>query len=98
MQFNHDREIIEFQNNIDLLKSKGYNVIAVTQMCFEDVYVFETNEEATKAYNKFERDEDGDWIGEIVGWWYGKDEFIQSVKEYETDFSESNVLIHWLNK
>ena len=56
-----------------------------------------TEEEAKKAYQQFERDENEKLIGDISGWWYGKEDFIKTVKEYETENDEySKVLIHWL--
>jgi hypothetical protein len=97
MEFNHTRPLSDFQDDIDKLKASGYNPIAVSQMFFEDTFVFETNEEATKAYRQFERDGKEVWVGEIVGWWYGKEDFEKTVKEYETKNDEySKVLIYWL--
>lgn len=96
MEYNHDRPVSDFKEDIDKLKSKGFNPIAVTQMYLEDTYVFETNEEATKAYHLFERDENNDWIGEMFGWWYGREEFMKTVEEYENNDDNLKVLIHWL--
>ena len=97
MKLNHNRPLSDFQSDIDKLKANGYNPIAVSQMYFEDTFVFETNEEATKAYRQFERDEKEEWIGEIVGWWHGKEDFEKVVKEYETENDGySKVLVHWL--
>lgn len=97
MKFDHNRSLSEFQDDIDKLKANGYNPIAVSQMYFEDTFVFETEEEATKAYRQFERDEKEKWIGEIVGWWYGKEDFEKIVKEYETENDGySKVLTHYL--
>ena len=97
MKFNHDRMLSDFQSNIDKLKENGYNPIAVSQMYFEDTFVFETEEEAKKAYQQFEIDENEKWIGDISGWWYGKEDFIKTVKEYESENDGySKVLIHWL--
>jgi len=93
--YNHDRPLSDFQDNIDTLKANGFNPIAVSQMTLEDVYVFETKEEALEGYIRFERDENKNWIGAIVGWWYGKEDFLNAVKEYE-EKSEIKVLIHWL--
>ena len=97
MKFNHDRMLSEFQSDIDKLKENGFNPIAVSQMYFEDTFVFETEEEAKKAYQQFEIDENEKWIGDISGWWYGKEDFIKTVKEYESENDGySKVLIHWL--
>lgn len=97
MKFNHDRTLSDFQSNIDKLKENGFNPIAVSQMYFEDTFVFETEEEAKKAFQQFEIDENEKWIGDISGWWYGKEDFLKTVKEYETENDGySKVLIHWL--
>ncbi len=93
MRYNHDKTISDFQKEIDKLRANGYNPIAVSQMYLEDVFVFETDEEATNAYRQFERDEE--WIGNIDGWWFSKEEFTQEVNKYETDNNGySKVLIH----
>ena len=97
MKFNHNRPLSDFQNDINKLKANGYNPIAISQISFEDTFVFETKEEATKAYRQFERDEEEKWIGEIVGWWCSKEDFEKTVKEYETENDGySKVLTHWL--
>ena len=92
---NHNKELEHFQEDIDLLVSNGYKPIAVTQIYMEDAFVFETAEEAKKAYHQFERSITGKWIGEIAGWWYGKELFLETVKEYEEEYKET-VLIYWL--
>jgi cobalamin biosynthesis Co2+ chelatase CbiK len=97
MKFNHNRPLSDFQSDIDKLKANGYKPIAVSQMYLEDTFVFETKNEATRAYRQFERDEKEEWIGEIVGWWYSKEDFEKTVKEYETENDGySKVLVHWL--
>ena len=97
MKYNHDRPLSDFQDDIDKLKANGYNPIAVSQMYFEDTFVFETKEEAIKAYHQFESDENEKWIGEIVGWWYGREDFEKTVNDYETENNGySKVLVHWL--
>jgi len=94
METNHNRPIEDFITEINLIKEKGYNPIAVTQIFFEDAYVFETHEEAMKAYKEFELDrKTQDDI--IVGFWYGKEEFLKEVNDYEKKL-ETKVLIHWL--
>ena len=77
------------------LQKAGYNPIALSEMTCEDVFVFETAEEAKKAYHEFERSEDGIWKGDIAGWWYGRENFLKEVEWYEKKF-ETKVLIQWL--
>jgi len=55
IHYNHDRPLESFQRDIDKLRQAGYNPIAVTQMLFEDTFVFETSEEAKRAYEQFEQ-------------------------------------------
>lgn len=70
------------KENIKLIISKGYKLIGYTQMYFEETYVFETEEDAIKAYNEFEQTTDGDWIGNIVGWWLSLEQYDNNIKEY----------------
>jgi hypothetical protein len=67
----------------------------------EHTFVFETEEEAYKAYIKLEnRGENKRSF--VVGWWYGKEDFLKEVKEREELFSEKHkdykVKIKWLKK
>jgi hypothetical protein len=97
MKYNHNRPLSDFQESIDILRKYGYKPIAVTQMQFEDTFVFETPEEALHAYNKFEKNPDMDSNDRLAGWWYGRTDFIQAVHEYENDeHTTSKVLIHWI--
>lgn len=93
--YNHETPLEYYKNNIDILKRHGFNCIGVSQMYLEDTYIFETKEEATKAYRQFERDENENWIGKIAGWWYSKEDFDSTVIEYEKEMN-TKVLIYWL--
>ena len=90
-----DRPLESFQKDIEMIKKKGFDPIAVAQMMYENYYVFETKHEALKAYSTFEVAKSGEWLGEIVGWWTSKDDFDKSVKIYE-EATSSEVLVHWL--
>lgn len=89
-KYNHNRPSSDFLADIDMLKSYGYNPIAVTQMMLEDTFVFETDEEAESAYQRFEA-----YVNRISGWWYGKNEFLEAVKEYQKE-NDVQVLVYWL--
>ncbi len=92
MKYNHNRPLSDFQDDIKKIESEGFKVIAVSQMMMEDTFVFETQDEADKAFKLFEQDNTT-----IVGWWYGKEDFIKAVEEYEKNNNGySKVLIHWL--
>jgi len=67
--------------------------IAVTQIYFEDTFVFKTLEEAIKAYAELEIEKEL-----ITGWFYEEDDFIREVNLYESQEDASKVLIYWLNK
>jgi hypothetical protein len=99
MYFNHNRELIEFEPQIKKIKDAGFNIIGVSQMYFEDCFIFNTTEEAEKAYRLFERDINEKWIGNIVGWWQSKESFEKSVYKYENykDYiDDCKVLTYWL--
>lgn len=104
MKYNHDRPLEDFENNLKFLHKAGFNPIAVTQMYFEDTYVFKTKKEANRAYKQFEKDlqfkkNSKNKKKRIVGWWYGKKDFLDEVKRYETDNNGySKVKVYWLDK
>ena len=92
IKYNHDRPLSSFKEDIKTIESEGFKVIAVTQMYFEDTFVFKTPEEVNKAYEIFEKNNP-----KICAWWYGKDDFIKAVKEYETESKGySKVKTYWL--
>lgn len=92
IKYNHDRSLSSFEEDIKLIESEGFKVIAVTQMYMEDTFVFETKEDANKAYEIFEKNN-----LRICAWWYGKDDFIKAVEEYERENNGySKVKIYWL--
>lgn len=63
------------------LKLNGFNPIMFTELMMEDTFVFETEDEANRAYRKFERDEKEEYIGKFDGWWYGIDDFNKQALE-----------------
>ena len=94
MKYNHDREVQNFQEQIEIIKNAGFKPIAVSQMYLEDTFVFEKSDEANKAYKQLEDCDDT----KVVGWWYGKEDFEKAVKEYETENDGySKVRAHWLD-
>jgi hypothetical protein len=98
IKYNHDRTLSDFQNSIDIIIKAGFKPIAVTQMYLEDTFVFKTSEEANKAYKTLERGDNEKFIGKVVGWWYGEDDFKKTVEEYETENNGySKVKIYYIN-
>lgn len=74
--YNHRRPLSDFTEQIKKIKEKGFNVIGVSQIYFEDTFIFKTKKEAKKAYRTLERDEK-----EVIGWWYSKEDFEKSVEQ-----------------
>lgn len=67
---------------INKIRAAGFKVIAYCVMLCEDTFVFETDEIAHAAYERFERNSIGE--DHISAWWYGKDNFFDKVApEYE---------------
>lgn len=89
MSFNHDKELSDFQAAIDIIRHHGFEPIAVTQMYFEQVFVFKTDSEAQMAYELLEVQ-----LEEITGCWYEKEDFISEVEQYEKN--GSMVKVFWL--
>lgn len=98
-KYNHDRPLEDFEEQIKILRESGFNPIGVSQMYFEDTFIFKTAKEAKEAYHVLERTEDDLWIGECVGWYYSKRDFMKEVKDYEKKIGDEEpvrVLVHWL--
>lgn len=91
IEYNHDKPLSYFINNIKIIKNNGFNIIGVSQLYFEDVYIFESNLDATGAYHKFESN-----TGGIIGWWYSKEDFLKEVEEYESHINSTKVKIYWI--
>lgn len=90
--YNHKRPLKSFSEFIKKLRENGHNPIAVTQMYCEETFVFGTEEEAKSALLLF-----NDSVDEChFGWWYGKDEFMRVVEEYEFVYPDTKILIYWL--
>lgn len=92
MGYNHNRPLESFQDDLEVIRQAGFKPIAVTQMYFEDTFVFETEEEANQAFTVLETSQN-----KVCGWWHGREDFLKSVKGYEEDAGyKVSVLIHWL--
>lgn len=95
VHYNHKRTLESFQRSLDIIRSNGFDPIGVSQIMLEDTFIFETDEEAEKAFNILEKE--GDPSGKkIVGWWYGKESFFEEKKRYEEQWEDTTVLVHWL--
>lgn len=97
MKYNHDRLLSDFDQQLSLIRDAGFKPIAVSQIYLEDTFVFKTPEEAESAYRILERDTKEKWIGKVVGWWHGEQDFKREVEKYERENDGySKVLVHWL--
>lgn len=97
VHYNHKRDLKSFEQELDLIRSNGFNPIGVSQMMMEDTFIFETDEEAEKAFELLEKNRRGKGSGKkVVGWWYGKDSFLKEKEKYENEYSDTTVLVHWL--
>ena len=98
-KYNHDRPLNDFEDQLKIIREHGFKPISVTQMELEDTFVFETKKEANKAFNELEVPKKYN----VVGWWFGKNDFMKAVRKYEkranTDRNDEFFLkmkIYWL--
>lgn len=90
---NHRRRLSTFNKSIGIIKDHGFYPIAVTQLYNEDTFVFKTSDEAIAAYESLENREDSI----LKAWWYGLEEFNETVSKYETRFPNTEVKVFWLD-
>lgn len=84
MKNNHKRPLSSFLPMVEKIREAGYNPIMVSQMALEDTFVFETAQEAEEAYRELELETEGE--DSVVGWYYGKANFLKEVNEYQKRF------------
>ena len=92
IRYNHNESFASFKLKVDLIKNAGFNIIGVSQLYFEVVYIFETQEEALKTFDFFEGHAENIII---VGWWYDKEQYLEEVALYE-NVSNYTVKTYWL--
>ena len=96
MKYNHDRPLSDFQEELTIIRNAGFNPIGVSQLYFEDTFIFETEEESKRAYRRLERDSEGRFLGDVVGWWHGEKDFKDAVRKYESENDGySKVRTYW---
>jgi hypothetical protein len=88
--YNHNRELSDFKEQLDIIKNSGFNPIGVTQMYFEDTFIFKTKKEAKLACKTLEKCTPS----KVIGWWYSKKNFMKEKELYESE--EIKMLIYWL--
>jgi hypothetical protein len=87
-RYNHNRDLESFSKEIDIVDTFGFDLRYVTQMNGYDVYVFDTQEIANEAMNLL-----GFELSVMNGYWYGKLEFLNALKDYERSNPEFKVRI-----
>jgi hypothetical protein len=94
-EFNHNRTLESFQEQLDIIIAAGFNPIGVSQLYLEDTFIFGTAEEALAAYEALEKYDGLETVEEkLQVWWYGKENFLKEVEDYEKEF-ESKVLYYF---
>jgi len=89
-----------------IIKLFGFKTIAYVspEYMIEHTFVFETEEEAYKAWQKLENRGENKRIL-VDGWWYGKEDFLKEVKKREEymrntfeKLKDYKIEIKWLKK
>lgn len=78
------------KSSIELLIDSGFNPIRYTVLYFEDTFVFETTEEAHRAYEKFEAGKHR----KIIGWWYSLADFKTTIDDYIKEIKGFPIIIN----
>lgn len=73
------------EKTVALIKEHGFNPVGTAYLFPEDVFIFETEEEAEQAYLKLEKE-----LKLTTGYWYGRQAFLDLV-ERQKDKSIFNV-------
>ena len=76
-----------------LFKLYGYKPLTMGTYFEEDTFIFETSEEAEKAGKFFEPEERVKFRPTMCGWWYGKKEFEEELREqHEKCVDDGNII------
>ena len=89
--WNHTRPLLDFEKQLKIIVDHGFKPIGVSQIMFEDTFVFETPEEAVEAANTLEFGA----MTVLQGWWYGREHYEEAVKLYENE-NNTKVKTYWL--
>lgn len=88
-------ELEMFERELKILNAEGYYPTAITTLFCELTFIFETAEEARTAFEKFEADNSRKREKKVIGWWYGKEQFLESKEQFEKDLGYP-IQIHYL--
>lgn len=90
--YNTDKSV-----SLKTIRDAGFNPIGITVMICEETFIFNTDEEAQKAFEYFEKNPVKDVI---QGWWYGLVDFELARQKYVLDMYEGieadAPTIYWL--
>ena len=89
-EYNHDRRLISFKDCIDRIRYYNNDLIGVSDIYDNDIFIFKTTEEAAAAKNNF-----SEHPGFINASWYSKEEFLILKKSFEE--SENKIVkVYWI--
>lgn len=86
--------------NINNIRKFGFKPIGFTVMMCENTFIFETEDEALRAYNKFETGKNktkGRRPLCIQGYWYSRRDFEAEYSEYKSQFPDCRDVV-WFEK
>jgi len=88
---NREKKLDKVANKFrEFFLTQGYNLIGFCNFLLENTFIFETSEEAKRAFEEFEKNKK-----EIFGWWYGKSNFANVRLHYESKYEE--VVVIWFD-
>lgn len=90
-KLNHPYPLNTFYGDMEVFKKYGFKPIGFSQMYLETTYIFETEEEANKAYNELEVDR-----GLVCGWFYSDIDFKKEKEKYEQEKHNTIVNVFYL--
>lgn len=92
-RLNIERDLDSFKTELDVIKNHGFNPIGVSQILWEDIYIFETQEETEKAYKTLECGENKHWTCPVEGMQYSKAKFLDVCIQHKKRYPELEVMV-----
>lgn len=77
------------KKSLEIMAKENFFPIAISYFFFEEVYIFNEEQEALKAFEKFEKLDK-----KIYAWWYSKDTIKDEINNYCTIFNSSAPYIY----
>lgn len=83
-----------FIEPVNILRERGFNPIAITDINCIDTICFNTEKEAKMAYKELELNPEKRLIS---AYWYGKDHFLETIKSVENESTPYSHRVWWLD-